>query len=153
MSRAVLPVLLIAMLGWGGMAAEPELSTDLPAAIRRAKAEGKQVFVEFTGSDWCIPCIKFEQNVMTKAAFVEFVASRLVPVRLDIPYRKKIDASLKQRNEALAKKFDVKIYPTFLILDASGVEVGRRESYLGEPAEEFVKILNRLLRDALKKSP
>ena len=127
-------------------AAELEPLTDLGLAVERAKAEKKLVFVEFTGSDWCIPCIKFEQHVMGDAKFVEFVAKRLVPGRLDIPYRKNIDAELKRRNEALAEKHEVKIYPTFLILDAEGGEVGRREGYLGEQAGEFVKILQRIIR-------
>lgn len=132
-------------------AAELEPLTDLGLAVERAKAEKKLVFVEFTGSDWCIPCIKFEQQVMGDTEFVNFVARRLVPVRLDIPYRKKIDVELKQRNEALAEKHGVKIYPTFLILDAEGREIGRRESYLGEPAGEFVKILQRIIRRPGKK--
>lgn len=120
--------------------------TDLPKAIERAKAEKKHVLVEFTGSDWCVPCIAFDRNVMTNAAFVAFVKDRLVLVRLDIPYRRKIDPDLKKRNEALAEQYRVKVYPTFVVLDGNGREIGRRESYLGEPAGEFVKIIRRLIR-------
>ncbi|MBL6763950.1 MAG: thioredoxin family protein [Verrucomicrobiae bacterium] len=139
-------LLALTLAGISSRAEEAEHLTDLPAGIAKAKAEGKHVFVMFTGSDWCIPCIKFEQNVMTHSTFKEFATSRLVAVILDIPYRKKIEPELKQRNEELAKKLGVNIYPTFLILDATGAEIGRRESYLGEPAAEFVKILRDLLK-------
>lgn len=140
-------VLLIFLLAATTLSAgDWEPLTDLPAAIERARVGKKLVFVEFTGSDWCLPCIRFEQQVMRDAVFVEFAARRFVPVRLDIPYRAKIDPELKQRNEALVEKHGVKIFPTFLILDGHGRELGRREGYLGEPAGEFVKLIKTLIR-------
>ena len=46
-------------------------STDVEAAVAQAKKENKAVLVEFTGSDWCPPCIMMRKNVFSKKEFVE----------------------------------------------------------------------------------
>lgn len=141
--RLLLSLLLVTV---AGRAVSGEALVDLEVAFARAREQKKPVFVEFTGSDWCVPCIKFEQNVMADEGFARFLSRRFVAVRLDIPYRKKIDPAVKKRNEELAGKYAVKIYPTFLVLDAAGREIGRREGYLGEAPAEFQKIVTALVQ-------
>ena len=41
-------------------------TTDLDEAFKKAKSENKSVLVEFTGSDWCPPCIAMRKNVFSK---------------------------------------------------------------------------------------
>ena len=42
------------------------LASMLLPALAKAKAEKKNVLVEFTGSDWCPPCIAMRKNVFSK---------------------------------------------------------------------------------------
>ncbi len=93
--------------------------TDLPAALAKAAAEKKQVFVLFTGSDWCGPCIATEKNVLSKPEFAAYAADKYILVELDFP-EKALPAAQTEANEAAAKKYGVRAFPTFLVLDDKG---------------------------------
>ena len=40
-----------------------EWQTDYDKALATAKAESKRVLLDFTGSDWCGPCISLKKKV------------------------------------------------------------------------------------------
>src|SRR5689334_4181309 len=82
-------------------AAETEWLTDLPKALAKAKAENKVVFLDFTGSDWCPWCIKFNKEVVSTAEFKDYAAKNLVPVEVDFPRGKRQTSELKKANEEL----------------------------------------------------
>lgn len=46
--------------------------TDFEAAKATAQAEGKPLFLYFTGSDWCVWCIRLEEEVFSREAFVNY---------------------------------------------------------------------------------
>ena len=87
------------------------------------------VLLDFTGSDWCGWCIKFDHDVLSTDQFAGYANSRLVLVKLDFPSHKKQDAALKQANSKLKDRFQVDGFPTFVLLDASGRELGRQVGY------------------------
>jgi thiol-disulfide isomerase/thioredoxin len=39
---------------------------DFKEAQKRAAAEGKDILMEFTGSDWCPPCIQLKKTCSTR---------------------------------------------------------------------------------------
>ena len=43
--------------------------TDFEAAKEKAKKEGKDLLIDFTGSDWCGWCIKLSKEVFEQEAF------------------------------------------------------------------------------------
>ena len=90
------------------------------AAVGKAKAEKKPILALFTGSDWCPPCQNLEKNILLQPAFKEFAKKHLVTAFLDFPREAKLEESVKQQNDSLAKKFSVEAYPTVLILSADG---------------------------------
>ncbi|MGD0745178.1 MAG: thioredoxin family protein, partial [Verrucomicrobiota bacterium] len=57
------PVEQASGLSWG---------TDLPAALDRAQSENKMVLLDFTGSDWCPWCIKFDHDVLSTGKFAGY---------------------------------------------------------------------------------
>ena len=59
--------------------------TDVDAAIALAKKEGKSVMLEFTGSDWCPPCIMMKKEVFSKEEFFKAASKNFVLVHLDFP--------------------------------------------------------------------
>ncbi len=128
--------------GGGGAEATTEYddnwTTDLPAAIRLAKKENKRVFIDFTGSDWCPPCMALHRNVLTKRAFLEYAKEHLVLVVLDFPKRKPQAASLRRANDALSKRYRVDGFPTVIVLDANGKMIHRESGYSGDGAAAFV---------------
>ncbi len=105
-------------------AAELDWQSDLPKAQAQAKTEKKLVMLDFTGSDWCGWCIKLNKEVFSKPEFIEYAKKNLVAVEVDFPNKKKLSAAQKQANDALAKKYGIKGYPTIIVLDSEGKKVG-----------------------------
>ena len=109
--------------------------TDLPGALSQAQSENKLVLLDFTGSDWCEWCIKFDHDVLSTGQFAAYAQSKLVLVRLDFPRHTPQPDDLKQANDALARQFAVDGYPTYVLLSADGKELGRQTGYAeGGPA-------------------
>jgi protein disulfide-isomerase len=125
-----------------GPASESFPGTDLPAALNQARSENKLVLLDFTGSDWCGWCIKFDKDVLSTDKFAGYAKSKLVLVKVDFPSHKKQDAALKQANEQLAQRFGVDGFPTFVLLNSTGKELGRQVGYLQGGPEAFIAELD-----------
>ena len=137
--------LLIAMLAatvlWQVNAAESTWLTDLPKAQAQAKAENKIVLMDFTGSDWCGWCIKFHKEVLDTPEFQAYAAKNVVLVELDYPHKKVQSADLKKTNAALKTQYDIHGFPTLLVLNQNGKEIGRQVGFSqGGPAAFIAKL-------------
>ncbi|MCC7373343.1 MAG: thioredoxin family protein [Verrucomicrobiales bacterium] len=118
-----------------------EWKTDFQAAKADAKKESKLLFLDFTGSDWCPPCKQMKADTLEKPEFLEFAGKQLVLVEVDFPRRKSQTAAQKKANQELATKFNIEGYPTFVLVDADGKELGRHVGYLrGGPDALMAKI-------------
>ena len=137
MKRTAIGLLVCCALLQAG-AAELNWLTDLPKAQAKAKAENKQVLLDFTGSDWCGWCIKFNKEVLTTPEFAEYAAKHLVLVEVDFPRKKEQSEDLKKANKALGSKYKVDGYPTFVVLNKEGKEVGRQEGYAAGGPKAFI---------------
>ncbi len=96
---------------------------DFNSARKKAKEEGKMILIEFSGSDWCIPCIRLEKEVFNKEAFIKYADAHLVLLKADFPRLKKheLPKDIKQQNEALAEVFNPGgAFPYTVLLDADG---------------------------------
>ncbi len=114
---------------------------DFPAALQRAQAEKKLVLLNFSGSDWCEWCIKFDQEVLVTDRFTSYAAKNLVMLKADFPRKKAQDEILKHNNAALQKTFHVDVFPTYILLNANGDELGRQAGYLPGGPDAFIKEL------------
>ena len=141
MKRILTALVFIGAL-WRAGAAEPAWLTDLPKALAAAKAEHKMVLMDFTGSDWCSWCIKFDKEVLSTEKFKEYAAKNLILVKVDFPRSLPQSDELKQANRELGKKYKVDGYPTFVVLDEGGKEIGRQEGYKAGGPEAFIEELN-----------
>ncbi|MBC7979382.1 MAG: thioredoxin family protein, partial [Armatimonadetes bacterium] len=80
------------------------------------------VMIEFTGSDWCPPCIMMTKKVFSKKEFVDGASKKFVLVHLDFPEG---DPELKKKNEPVAEKYAIEGFPTVVLLDSEGKEFDR----------------------------
>ena len=138
------------MAGWAFIqagAAEVKWSTDVPAAVTKAKAEKKLVMLDFTGSDWCGWCIKLNKEIFSQPEFVEYAQKNLVAVELDFPQKKAQTAELKKANKELQKKYEIKGFPTIVVLNGEGKEIGRLGYMKGGP-KAFIEELDKLKKKA-----
>ena len=125
---------LLAALALAGVnAAASEWLTDLPKAQAKAKEEKKMVLLDFTGSDWCGWCIKLHNEVFSKPEFAEYARKNLVLVEVDFPRKKQLSTAQKKANAALQKKYSIEGYPTIIVLNGEGKEIGKLGYMPGGP--------------------
>ena len=115
---------------------------DLPGALSQARSEDKLVLLDFTGSDWCPWCIRFDHEVLSTDQFAVYAKARLVLVKLDFPRHTEQDAALKQANQELCQKFNVDEFPTYILLSPSGKELGRQVGYAEGGPSAFIAELD-----------
>lgn len=104
-------------------------TTDYKAALVLAKAQNKLVLLDFTGSDWCGYCKLLDNEVFTQQSFKDFANKNYILVTVDFPHEKQLPDDVKQQNDALNQRFHIEGFPTLIVLDASGKELGRQVGY------------------------
>jgi thioredoxin-related protein len=119
-------------------AAETAWLTNLPTAQAQAKAENKIVLMDFTGSDWCPACIRFGKEVLASADFQKYAAKNVVVVEVDFPQNKPQADELKKANAELQDRFKVEAFPTLVVLDQNGKEIGRQVGYGADGPKAFI---------------
>ncbi len=124
-------------------AAELTWLTSLSNACEQAKAQKKLVLVDFTGSDWCIWCKKLDKEILSQPEFVEYAQTNIVPVKIDFPMKTEQPEELKKANKALQTKYEIKGFPTVVVLNGDGKEVGRL-GYEPNGPKAFISSLEKL---------
>lgn len=93
----------------------------------KAKAANKPIF--FDGyTTWCGPCKYMSSKVFTQDKVADFFNANFINTKFDME---------KDEGIELAKKYDVRAYPTFLILDTAGNVMHRIVG--GGEADEFIE--------------
>lgn len=121
-------------------AAEAVWLTDFPAAQAKASAENKPLLVDFTGSDWCPPCILLHKQVFSQTEFAEFATKKVVAVKVDFPRRKPLPPAQQMANDALAQRYGVRAFPTILVMTPAGAVKGRLGYAFGGPQSYIAKL-------------
>jgi thioredoxin-related protein len=114
---------------------------DFNQASAEAAKFHKLILVNFSGSDWCGPCIRERKEILETAAFEDFASEHLVLVRADFPRQKKNQLSKEQiqLNEGLADKYNPEgKFPYTLLIDEHGKVIKAWDGFPGESAEKFV---------------
>ena len=129
--KRLLPILLLigALTGF----AAPVWTTDYAAALAGAYTDGKYVLLDFTGSDWCSWCIKLDKDVLKSAEFADFAKDNLNLVKVDFP-RKELAAEQTANNQQLKNRFGIRGYPTMVLVNKFGKEIGRQVGYISKDA-------------------
>ena len=117
--------------------------TSLPVAQEKAKVGSKMLLLDFTGSDWCGWCKRLNKEIFQTPEFTEYAKKNLELVEVDFPQRKKQASELKKANEALQSKFQVRGYPTLIILNSAGKKIGELGYQEGGP-KPFIAELEKL---------
>lgn len=111
---------------------------DYPKAVAQAKAENKLVLLQFTGSDWNSTCQKQDAEVFAKPAFKEYATKNLVLLEVDFPKKKELPSPVADQNKELNAKYSIRSFPTLVVVNGDGQEVGRLVGYGGGGADIVV---------------
>jgi protein disulfide-isomerase len=101
-------------------------------AAQAAKAD-KPILADFTGSDWCGWCIKLKKEVFDTPEFAAWSTEKVLLLEVDFPRAKAQTAEQQKENQVLAEKYSIEGFPTILVLDAAGKELGRLGYQEGGP--------------------
>lgn len=132
MKRFVI-LMMLAMTVYGASAQTNFRKLTYAEALQAAKTEQKQVFVDFYTS-WCGPCKLMAKQTFPTKTVGDYMNQHFVSLQIDAE---------KGEGVALAKRFNVKAYPTFVIINADDTEAARTVGY--RAADEFVAELERIV--------
>jgi thioredoxin-related protein len=121
-STMLFAVALLALLPGSARADEAEWYADYDQAAKVAQETGKDLLVDFTGSEWCGWCKRLHAEVFAHAEFLEAAKKQYVLLALDFPRDPAVKAKVPNpaRNEELKNKYGVTGFPTILLMDADG---------------------------------
>ena len=118
--------------------------TDMEKAKQSARTEHKLILLNFSGSDWCGPCIRLHKEIFESVVFEKYAEQNLVLVNADFPRLKKNQLSKEQqkKNDELADAYNREgAFPLTLLLDADGKVLKKWEGLPKGPADEFTNQL------------
>jgi len=146
-ARWIFSLILLALIIPSAGAEENELPwlDDFDKALTLAELTGKDLLVNFSGSDWCIWCKRLDEEIFSQEGFFARLKENFVPVLLDFPSKKEFKDKVKKPkyNAELKKRFQVQGFPTILLLDSKG-KVYAKTGYLKNTPEFYLEHLKQL---------
>lgn len=129
--------------------------TSLEQGKAKASESGKDILVDFTGSDWCTWCQQLDEEVFSTPLFAEKVPAKYILVKLDFPREKELPKEEQEANEQAARNFQIEGFPTICLLDSTGL-LYAKTGYEEGGVENYLAHLDKLAdvkveRDALLK--
>lgn len=106
-----------------------------------ASTKHELILVNFSGSDWCLPCIQLKKRIFESKSFTAYASENLVLVNADFPRQNKhkLSAGQKKMNEELAEKYNPEgKFPFTVLMTAEGKIVKQWDGLPDMPAEKFV---------------
>jgi thioredoxin-related protein len=128
-------------IGWLG---------DFSVAKNEAAKSHKLIIINFSGSDWCGPCIRLRKEILESATFENYATDHLVLMRADFPRQKKNQLSKEQTrlNEALADKYNADgKFPFTLLVNEDGKILKEWDGFPNETPEKFVEDISFFVKD------
>jgi thioredoxin-related protein len=116
--------------------------TDFYKAKQLAQADHKLIVLNFSGSDWCGPCIRLHKEIFESNAFTGYANDHLVLMNADFPRLKKNQLPKEQqaKNDQLADQYNKEgKFPFTLLLTADGKVLKTWEGFPNISSEAFTE--------------
>ncbi len=122
-----------------------QAQTRFDKAKKTATEQNELILLNFSGSDWCVPCIKLHKNIIETETFKQLSTDHIVEyVNADFPRSKKNQpsAELKKENASLADQYNPNgIFPYTVLLNSDGKVL---KTWEGLPAEDALAFTNEI---------
>lgn len=126
----------------------PIWETNFAVAKARAQQEKKYILLNFSGSDWCGPCIRLRSEIFESDQFKQFADTTLVLLNADFPRQKKNQLSKEQQkqNNALADIYNTTgSFPYTVLLNAEGKVIRSWDGFPKEKPVVFMEEINQAI--------
>ena len=108
-------------LGSATFADKANWQTNVDSAKQLAASQGKDMLLDFTGSDWCHWCIQLTNEVFAQPDFEKEAGESFVLVELDFPSNSASQPDfIAAQNNQWSKKFKIESFPTVVLTDSAG---------------------------------
>ena len=118
--------------------------TDFEQAKKTASQKNECILLNFSGSDWCGPCMRLRKEIFASDDFKNYATDHLVLLNADFPRNKKNELSKEQqkKNDQLAEKFNPNgKFPFTILLSAEGNIIKEWDGLPDLKPNEFVNQL------------
>jgi thioredoxin-related protein len=143
---------IIILLVLSGFFAKAQITqvNNLDDAKAIALKEQKNIMIVFSGSDWCIPCMRLEKEILSQPEFEHSEAKKIVLLKADFPARSKnlklISKEQQGYNAKLFEKYDTKgIFPLVVLLNNKG-NVLAKTGYKSMSPGDYASYINNLVK-------
>ncbi len=128
-------IFLTSFTGW---------ETDFSAAQKKAFQSHKLILLNFSGSDWCGPCMRMRKEIFNDSSFSKMADTSLVMVNADFPRKKKneLSAGMQKQNNMLADKYNPEgKFPYTVLINADGKLLKTWDGLPNENAAIFTTVV------------
>ncbi|MFN4974718.1 MAG: thioredoxin family protein [Bacteroidota bacterium] len=135
-------------MGWGN---QVKWETDMATAKKLAAEQHKMILLNFSGSDWCAPCIQMRREILNHPDFIAWANNHAILVNADFPRDKKNQLSKSQQelNNKLADQYNANgTFPLTLLLNHDGTVIKSWEGNPKKSAAAFIQELNPLIKSS-----
>lgn len=134
---------ILSAILWAVFAVGMQAQNRFESAKKQAAENKELILLNFSGSDWCIPCIKLHKNIIETEDFKKLKTENvIVYINADFPRNKKnqLSPQLKKENASLADQYNSKgLFPYTLLLNSEGKVLKSWEGLPSENALAFSK--------------
>ncbi|CAM3853072.1 MULTISPECIES: thioredoxin family protein [Flavobacterium] len=136
-------ILIILFILFANISFSQDWKYDFEQAKKVAVAEGKDILMVFSGSDWCAPCIRLDKNIWQSEAFIKESSEKWILVKVNFPRKKSNQLSDNQtaHNRALAEKYNNEgSFPLVVLLNSEGTIFGKM-GFKNVSPDEYIKMI------------
>lgn len=98
----------------------------------------------FTGSDWCLPCMRLEKSILSDSVFTNYIASSVIFIHADFPQKKKLSEIEVMRNEKLAEYYNPNGNFPYILVVKNGLPT--QIPFRDQKTEELLTSLQHILK-------
>ena len=117
---------------------------DLDVAFQKSKEQEKAILLNFSGSDWCIPCQKLKKGLLSKEQFNTYASENLILVNLDFPMKNKGEnKEYTAKKDNWSEKYNPNgHFPLTILIDKNGKVLKKWTGNITLPVDSFIKQIN-----------
>ena len=136
----------LALVLWAGIALGCDVSddTNFPRSASLAKRTNRPLLLAFLGTDWSISSLKLDREVFDQAAFADDAKYNFLLCKLHFYQTQERAPEVIRQNEDLATKYRIEKFPTVVVLNSAGAEIGR-VGYVAGGVEAFAAQVNAIV--------
>ena len=108
-----------------GLSCDISDDTNFARSAELAKQKNRPLLLAFLGTDWSISSLKLDRDVFDQTEFTDNSKYNFLLCKLHFYQTQERASEVVRQNEELAAKYDIREFPTVVVLSPDGRELGR----------------------------